>query len=133
MNMIKQVMKSPFSGGNAVLRCEPSTLTFRKEEFCYIHQFYECEDTHERFTTTELNVRIPMSDSQQRNWMKRTLLRYITSIAQNMASRSQKRSSAYASTMDFRPLKCRQSLALARTSIDCMRMGTCQVKQTARC
>ena len=37
--MIKQVMKSPFSGGNAVLRCEPSTLTFRKEEFCYIHQF----------------------------------------------------------------------------------------------
>ena len=53
--MIKQVMKSPFSGGNAVLRCEPSTLTFRKEEFCYIHQFYECEDTHERFTTTELD------------------------------------------------------------------------------
>ena len=39
--MIKQVMKSPFSGGNAVLRCEPSTLTFRKEDFCYIHQFYE--------------------------------------------------------------------------------------------
>ena len=53
--MIKQVMKSPFSGGNAVLHCEPSTLTFRKEEFCYIHQFYECEDTHERFTTTELD------------------------------------------------------------------------------
>ncbi len=53
--MIKQVMKSPFSGGNAVLRCEPSTLTFRKEEFCYIHQFYECEETHERFTTTELD------------------------------------------------------------------------------
>ncbi|MBO6253726.1 MAG: hypothetical protein J6O49_08785, partial [Bacteroidaceae bacterium] len=55
MIMIKQVMKSPFSGGNAVLRCEPSTLTFRKEEFCYIHQFYECQDTHERFTTTELD------------------------------------------------------------------------------
>ena len=54
MIMIKQVMKSPFSGGNAVLRCEPSTLTFRKEDFCYIHQFYECEDTHERFSTTEL-------------------------------------------------------------------------------
>ena len=53
--MIKQVMKSPFSGGNAVLRCETSTLTFRKEDFCYIHQFYECEDTHERFTTTELD------------------------------------------------------------------------------
>ena len=55
MIMIKQVMKSPFSGGNAVLRCEPSTLTFRKEAFCYIHQFYECEDTHERFSTTELD------------------------------------------------------------------------------
>ena len=47
--------KIKFSGGNAVLRCEPSTLTFRKEEFCYIHQFYECQDTHERFTTTALD------------------------------------------------------------------------------
>ena len=53
--MIKQVIKSPFGGGKAVLHCEPSTLTFRKEDFCYIHQFYECEDTHERFTTTELD------------------------------------------------------------------------------
>lgn len=53
--MIKHVIKSPFSGGNAVLHCEPSTLTYRKEDFNYIHQFYECEDTHERFTTTELD------------------------------------------------------------------------------
>lgn len=53
--MIKQIMKSPFGGGNAVLRCEQSTLTFRKEEFSFVHQFYECEETHERFTTTELD------------------------------------------------------------------------------
>jgi len=53
--MIKQVMKSPFSGGSAVLRCEPSSLTFRKEDFNFILQFYECEDTHERFTTSELD------------------------------------------------------------------------------
>jgi uncharacterized phage-associated protein/DNA-binding transcriptional regulator YiaG len=53
--MIKQNMSSPFSGGNAVLHCEQSSLTFRKEEFDYVHQYYECEDTHERFTTTELD------------------------------------------------------------------------------
>lgn len=53
--MIKQVMKSPFSGGEAKLCYEPSVLTFRKEQFRYIHQFYECQDTHERFTTTELD------------------------------------------------------------------------------
>jgi len=53
--MIKQTMKSPYSDGNAVLCYEQSSLTFRKEEFNYIHQFYECENTHERFTTTELD------------------------------------------------------------------------------
>jgi uncharacterized phage-associated protein len=53
--MIMQTMKSPFSGGDAKLCCELSMLTFRKEQFRYVHQFYECEDTHERFTTTELD------------------------------------------------------------------------------
>ena len=53
--MIKQTMKSPFSGGDAKLCYEPSVLTFRKEQFRYMHQFYECQDTHERFTTTELD------------------------------------------------------------------------------
>ena len=53
--MIKQTMKSPFSGGDAKLCYEPSVLTFRKEQFRYVHQFYECQDTHERFTTTELD------------------------------------------------------------------------------
>ena len=53
--MIKQTMKSPFSGGDAKLCYEASVLTFRKEQFRYVHQFYECQDTHERFTTTELD------------------------------------------------------------------------------
>lgn len=48
-------MKSPFTGGNVTLHHELSELTFRKEKFQYIHLFYECEDTHERFTTTELD------------------------------------------------------------------------------
>ena len=53
--MIKQTIKSPFSGGDAKLCYEPAELTFRKEQFCYVHQFYECQDTHERFTTTEID------------------------------------------------------------------------------
>lgn len=53
--MIKTTIISPFTGGVALLLCEPSTLVFRKEVFHYIHQFYECSDTHERFTTSELD------------------------------------------------------------------------------
>ena len=53
--MIKPTMISPFTGGTSMLVCEPSTLVFRKETFRYIHQFYECQDSHERFTTTELD------------------------------------------------------------------------------
>ena len=53
--MIKNKIKSPFSDGNAILCYESSTLTFRKEQFQYIHQYYECQDTHERFSTTELD------------------------------------------------------------------------------
>lgn len=48
-------MKSPFTGGSATLRQEKSELTFRKEQFQYVHQFYECDETKERFTTTELD------------------------------------------------------------------------------
>lgn len=48
-------MKSPFTGGNATLRHELSELTFRKEVFQYVHQFYECDETKQRFTTTELD------------------------------------------------------------------------------
>ena len=53
--MIKQTIVSPFTGGVAKLMSESSTLVFRKETFRYIHQFYECQDTHERFTTSELD------------------------------------------------------------------------------
>lgn len=53
--MIKQTITSPLTGGIATLQHEPSTLVFRKESFHYIHQFYECQDSHEHFTTTELD------------------------------------------------------------------------------
>lgn len=53
--MIKQTMTSPFTGGIATLHNESSSLVFRKETFNFIHQFYECNDTHERFTTTEID------------------------------------------------------------------------------
>lgn len=48
-------MKSPFTGGNATLRHEISELAYRKETFKYVHLYYECDDTKERFTTTELD------------------------------------------------------------------------------
>jgi len=37
------------------LRHETRTISFRKEDFTYIHQYYECPDTHEKFTSTELD------------------------------------------------------------------------------
>lgn len=48
-------MKSPFTGGNVTLRHEQAELTFRKEKFQYVHLFYECDDSKEHFTTTELD------------------------------------------------------------------------------
>lgn len=48
-------MKSPFTGGRVILREEVSELVFRKEKFPYIHLGYECEDTKEQFTTTEID------------------------------------------------------------------------------
>ena len=50
--MIKQTMTRPFTGGVAMLLSEPSTLVYRKETFRYVHQFYECQDSHEQFTTS---------------------------------------------------------------------------------
>ena len=40
-------MQSPFTGGHATLRQESAELTFRKEKFQYVHQFYECDETKE--------------------------------------------------------------------------------------
>lgn len=48
-------MKSPFADCEARLVREPASITFRGEEFAYIYSFYECEQTKERFTTTELD------------------------------------------------------------------------------
>ena len=44
-------MKSPFTGGNAILKTEKAELEFRREKFQYISLYYLCEDTNERFTT----------------------------------------------------------------------------------
>ncbi|WP_300725363.1 type II toxin-antitoxin system antitoxin SocA domain-containing protein [uncultured Bacteroides sp.] len=49
-------MKSPITGKEMIFRQEEAELTFRKETFRYIHLFYECEDSGERFTTTELDT-----------------------------------------------------------------------------
>lgn len=48
-------MKSPFTGGNATFKFEQSEITYYKEVFKYVHLFYECEETKERFTTEELD------------------------------------------------------------------------------
>ncbi len=53
--MIKQNIVSPFTGAGATLRHKPATLVFRKETFPYVHQYYECDQTHEAFTTEELD------------------------------------------------------------------------------
>jgi hypothetical protein len=46
-------MKSPFSNSEAVLKHESATVKFRGETYKYVYHFYECPETHERFTTTE--------------------------------------------------------------------------------
>ena len=48
-------MKSPFTGGNVCLQQENAELVFRKEKFQYTYLYYECEDTKEHFTTTEID------------------------------------------------------------------------------
>lgn len=48
-------MKSPFTGGWVTLRQEKAELVFRKEKFEYVSLYYLCEDTGERFTTTEID------------------------------------------------------------------------------
>ncbi|MGL5619366.1 MAG: type II toxin-antitoxin system antitoxin SocA domain-containing protein [Tannerellaceae bacterium] len=46
-------MKSPFTGGTVTLHTHKTEITFRKEHFTVIAQFYTCNDTGEEFTTTE--------------------------------------------------------------------------------
>lgn len=46
---------SPLTGGKVILHKEPDTLMFRNEEFAYTSYEYECVDTGQRFTDTELD------------------------------------------------------------------------------
>lgn len=48
-------MKSPFTGGEVVLKREPQKLTYRGKEYDFIFTYYECIDTKEQFTTEELD------------------------------------------------------------------------------
>lgn len=48
-------MISPFTGGHATLKYENRELEYRKEKYPYVAQFYEDDETHEQFTTTEMD------------------------------------------------------------------------------
>lgn len=48
-------MISPFTGGHATLKYEKRKLEYRKEKYSYVAQFYEDDETHEQFTTTEMD------------------------------------------------------------------------------
>lgn len=49
-------MKSPFTGGKITLISENRKAIFRKEEYEYTHLCYQCEDTKEIFTTTQIDT-----------------------------------------------------------------------------
>jgi len=48
-------MKSPFTGGEVTLQKEKRIMSFRKEPFEVLFQFYVCKDTGEQFTDEELD------------------------------------------------------------------------------
>lgn len=48
-------MNSPFTDGSATLKHEKRQIEYRKETFEYVALYYECDDTKETFTTTELD------------------------------------------------------------------------------
>lgn len=49
-------MKSPFTGGEVVLLSETRKSVFRKEEYEHTYLYYQCADTEETFTTTQLDT-----------------------------------------------------------------------------
>ena len=53
--MIKQTIESPLSNGKAVLQEEEATLTYRGEEYRYMHRNYRDLETGLEFTNTELD------------------------------------------------------------------------------
>lgn len=48
-------MKSPFANCEAHIVQEHRTVKFRGDEYAYVYSCYECEQTKERFTTTEMD------------------------------------------------------------------------------
>lgn len=48
-------MKSPFANCEAHVVQEQRTVKFRGDEYAYVYSCYECEETKERFTTTEMD------------------------------------------------------------------------------
>ena len=48
-------MKSPITGSEMELKTEYATIKIKGKEVRYISHFFECPDTKERFTTTELD------------------------------------------------------------------------------
>lgn len=49
-------MKSPFANCDAVLKSEYRTLNYRGEQYGYVYQYYQCEETNAIFTTDELDT-----------------------------------------------------------------------------
>lgn len=49
-------MKSPFTGGEAVLVTESRKAVFRREEYEYTYLCYKCVDTQDAFTTTQVDT-----------------------------------------------------------------------------
>ena len=46
-------MKSPFTGGTCTLMHETREVTYRKDKFEYVAQYWICDDTGDEFTTTD--------------------------------------------------------------------------------
>lgn len=49
-------MKSPFANCEAALKSEYRTLNYRGEQYGYVYQYYQCEETNAIFTTDELDT-----------------------------------------------------------------------------
>lgn len=50
---MKNRIECPYGAGEAVLKKEPQTLTYRKEKFAVMAHFYVCEECKEEFTNNE--------------------------------------------------------------------------------
>jgi uncharacterized phage-associated protein/DNA-binding transcriptional regulator YiaG len=49
-------MKSPFTGGEAILQKEVRSFEYRKDSFDVLYHYYVCNDTNEQFTTTDIDT-----------------------------------------------------------------------------